>query len=1448
MSDRTVRVRLEAITTQFQTAMVQASVSVKGVQAEVSKQSVSSRQAYDQIGKAALVAGAAGAAGLALAARATMGFDKQLSQLQASTQASAGTMEQLRAAALKTGKDTMFSASQAAEAETALAKAGVSVADILGGALAGATSLAAAGQLELGAAAEITAGTLAQFNLAGSQASHVSDLLAAGAGKAQGDVSDMAMALKQSGLVAAQTGLTVEETTGALAAFANQSLLGSDAGTSFKTMLQRLNPQSDEAAQLMSELGLSAYDSQGEFVGLANYAGQLQSALSGMSSEQRNAALSTLFGSDAVRAAAVLYKEGASGVQTWIDNVNDTGYAARFAATATDNLSGDVERLGGSLKTAMIEGGTGATGVLRGLVQTAESGVEVFSALPGPLQTAAFGLGAFGSAGLLAVGAAAKLVPAFAQAEANLVRMGVSAPLAARGMSTLSLALKGGVIAGVVIGVAAGLDQLTEALVKPPPGVEKLTGSLLDLAETGRATGAMAATFGQDLSGVAEALDQVGQSNLGSWTETIFTFSELWGGDTPEKLKQGKVNLEAIDQALAGLVQSGNAEAAAEAYEHLLDTIGRDLSPEQRDEAFKAYGEALAGMENQSRTAAAGQGQLGGALDGTTGDVDAQVKSMSDLFDEIQGVTNQVLGLRDANRGYESAVDDAAKALTDNGKTLDVHSEKGRANGEALDAIARASADVLKGMIDNQAPMSAVTQTFQSQQAQLSRTAQAFGMSKAQADTYARSVLAIPERTDTDVALKGVPEAVRQVQSLTAYLKGLPGSKSVTVRYNEVLGTTVQRGSYAGRITERASGGILPGPPSSTDNMYISAASGEYVVNAQATAQHRALLEAINSGRMPGFATGGVVGGGSMTGRTGGVNPAPGGLLATALGMGNDVDSIRAMTAAWEDYIRAMDAAARRRELVTDASTARREYDTAKGIEARTTALGRLNDANARLRDYDVDAAREQQRRAVDALTDSLERQAKAQEQAARVAAEAAADMRDSQDNRFTIGALGEAEYLRLLDERMVTERRHSDEWTALWQQRKRIVEQAADAEVQALRAVADAHRAAVDEATRSRDTAAESLNRLLDSEADIRQRQVEVTGRAAEQIMALQGQQVQAEAEFYAERAAAGQEFAADQDRLVSDRASELADSLRIDQQMQRSWGSSVAWLAANTAAQAQALRDWTGHLAQARGRGVSEDVIAALGLDAGPEAIGQLQQINAASLSEIDALNAAVADRAGAARAQADREATLGLGKLGADLSAAQQRYADDAARMEADYLSRQADLSDQIAQAQADLRAEQIALSVELAAVGQEQGRSYGAAIAAGMSSEIPAVRAATAALQAAMTGLAVAQSAATISTAGTVMPSRDTTTGSGSDMADRLSRQRAGRTSGADDLSRVDPAVLALLNSGALTQPPTAGSTDVRVFIGERELTDIVDVQVGTGLSKRRTAARLVGSIT
>jgi TP901 family phage tail tape measure protein len=319
-------------------------------------------------GTAALLGGAV--AGFVAATAATADFEQQLSNLAVVSGATSDQLAKLREQSIQAGRDTAFSAAEAAQAQVELTKAGVSVTDVLGGGLPAALSLASAGELELADAATFVSTGLNVFKLSGEDAARVSDTLSAAANKSAADVSDIGPAFAQSALVAQQLGLSLEDTSGTIALFAQQGLKGSDAGTSFRTMLLRLNPESVKAKETMQELGLQFFDAEGRFVGIEAAAGQLQTQLAGLTDEQRSAALQTIFGTDAIRAANILYEQGAGGVRQWTDAVTDQGYAADVAAGKLDNLRGDLQILKGSLETVFIEAGSSQQEGLRGVVQS----------------------------------------------------------------------------------------------------------------------------------------------------------------------------------------------------------------------------------------------------------------------------------------------------------------------------------------------------------------------------------------------------------------------------------------------------------------------------------------------------------------------------------------------------------------------------------------------------------------------------------------------------------------------------------------------------------------------------------------------------------------------------------------------------------------------------------------------------------------------------------------------------------------------------------------------------------------------------------------------------------------------------------------------------------------------------------------------------------------------
>ena len=640
MADRTVMLRIGANISGLQSQLKAAQASV----ADFSKKSVS----YIEKNGATIdsLATSVGAVGLGLTTLAGAAvtrfaqFDKAMSAVAATGEDARGSIDALRSAAIDAGADTAFSAQEAAGAIEQLAKAGVSASDILGGGLGGALSLAAAGEIEVGEAAEIAASAMTQFNLKGTDVGHVADLLAAGAGKAQGGVTDMGQALNQAGLIAGQIGLSIEETTGALSAMASAGLVGSDAGTSLKTSLIALSSPSSVAAKEMERLGISAYDANGEFIGMEALAGNLQSQLGGLTDQQRNSALATIFGSDALRTANVLYAEGAEGIAEWTNAVDEQGYAAETAAAMTDNLIGDIERLGGSLDSVLIQSGSGANDALRGLVQGAEGVVDAFGRIPTPVLTATTLIAGGGGLALLGVAGLSKLAVATVETRTAMVDLGLMSEKAAGKVGKIGKA------AGILAGVAAAggaaviaMDALTRSSDKAAIGVEQTISALRGISDSD--VDSLFKGLGGDVDSLAQGLDLLVGPNIekfGSTLNTIFA-----GGMLQDQVKDTAAQFENIGQALATMVAAGDAEAAAEQFEIISDAAAaQGIGIEEVNRLMPAYAEALAAAENATAGTTGAAEALPPALDAEAAAADRARASMESYVEAIAATGDPV--------------------------------------------------------------------------------------------------------------------------------------------------------------------------------------------------------------------------------------------------------------------------------------------------------------------------------------------------------------------------------------------------------------------------------------------------------------------------------------------------------------------------------------------------------------------------------------------------------------------------------------------------------------------------------------------------------------------------------------------------------------------------------------------------------------------------------------
>ena len=858
MADRTVTVRLQA-DDKLSPALAKASGSSTALAAGLGKSSKASDELGKSTGKtasqlerirptAALAALGVGTLGVGAAFqaayRSVTTFDTAMSAMRSYLEPTTAEFNQLRDAALEMGKTSSFSASEAARSMTELGKAGVSTKDILSGGLVGALNLAAAGQMDVGEAAEAAAAAMAQFSLSGKDIPHIADLLAAGAGKAQGSVRDMTLAMKQVGSVAANAGLSIEETTAGLTAFANAGVVGSDAGTSFKSMLQRLTPQSKEAQKEMERLGISAYDANGNFIGLSKFAGVLQTALSGLTDEQRSASMGIIFGSDAVRAATVLYKEGAAGITHWTNEVTDAGYAARVAAELNNNLTGDLRKLGNTIESMLLARSGGLVDFFRIITQGVTGLITVVDGLPGPVLAAGAALVAFTAvrphftslvdavqAGSTRVQAGFSGMGAAFQSAHTQIRAAVAAPIAqhfvALGDSTVVAAAKANTMTQAYRPLTASLAAASVAAASFKTAASGVIGALggpwgVALMAAGAAVAyfaqqkAQAAARSQELAAAVDADTKALGANtsaLGENTRSVvvnrleqdgmLAAAQQLGISTRDYTDAILGNAEALarvnavlDPHLAGVAEMAQqydatgfrVDDTSQKASFLKGTL-RELTGEiaQSSDAAKRKAEAMGQDAGAMGVAGAASDSLTGktnSLAASTKDAEAATKALDSALKALSGF----LSADAAVTNYTGKLMELKKATDGSSAAMNVQTASGRAARAQMNDLTSSAVQVIKTMMDQGASHQQVAAKANEMAAQIDKAGRSAGYSASETKKYTDQLRAVPGTVHTRVTAN-VSAAYAAVGGFVAWAQ----RQSVTihaqtgVRYNPGL-------------------------------------------------------------------------------------------------------------------------------------------------------------------------------------------------------------------------------------------------------------------------------------------------------------------------------------------------------------------------------------------------------------------------------------------------------------------------------------------------------------------------------------------------------------------------------------------------------------------------------------------------------------------------------------
>lgn len=332
-------------------ARVAARVELEGVRVFLDATSAS-QKAFAILGASAIAAAAtvtAAMAGLvsAVATVGTMGtksaasFEQAMKRVQAVGGTTGNQTVKLSDDILRMSQNYEFSAVEVAQASEEIIKSGVAADDAGGKVLKAALNLAllTKGEMSTAKAATFVAGSMTAWGLEAKDVDRITNAVTAAANASAISVNDVARSLQQVTAVADFAGMRIEDVTTMIAIMGQEYMRNSDAGTSMKQMMLKLMAPTKKAAQLMNDYGISLKDSNGNALPLIDVFGQLNAAFGEtavaegkLTKAEQERALVTIFGSDAVRAAAVAAMAGVPGYQKMANEIGATGNSAEEMA------------------------------------------------------------------------------------------------------------------------------------------------------------------------------------------------------------------------------------------------------------------------------------------------------------------------------------------------------------------------------------------------------------------------------------------------------------------------------------------------------------------------------------------------------------------------------------------------------------------------------------------------------------------------------------------------------------------------------------------------------------------------------------------------------------------------------------------------------------------------------------------------------------------------------------------------------------------------------------------------------------------------------------------------------------------------------------------------------------------------------------------------------------
>lgn len=442
--------------------------------------------------------------------------------------------------------------------------------------------------------------------------------------------------------------------------------------------------------------------------------------------------------------------------------------------------------------------------------------VTAFGQLPQPLQSVAVTMLVVGGAALLLAGRVAAMRAALLSASMKLDELGPAGERAGRGLNRVAVWAGRATIAFAALQVAQMLVASTQDQLNPQ--IDAMAVGMEKWARSGKLSGEAARVLGDELKDLDVGLKFLADTSNGrrQWARGLQDQLEaiipgLAGTNT--SLTKTRERVHAIDQALAQMVQSGNSGMAAANFSQLAASQAKygvstaelaAMFPEYRA-AIESSAKATSGLAEAQAHAAMNAAILNGGLAGAV----KEAGSLTGAFERLHGATLEWAG---AEIDAEEALDKLIESFKENGKTLDVTTEKGRENKrnlidmtEASIAAAQAKYDETVATQGEAAALQAANQVYNGYISQLRDSMLAAGMKKDVVDDLIKSIASMPPLIAT-VTTPGLDAAIAKTQQLLA-LRRLLGSNVAAA--NASSGSGYTSGRRWGGVTEHARDGLL---------------------------------------------------------------------------------------------------------------------------------------------------------------------------------------------------------------------------------------------------------------------------------------------------------------------------------------------------------------------------------------------------------------------------------------------------------------------------------------------------------------------------------------------------------------------------------------------------------------------------------------------------------------